>query len=191
MEQFDEREKQKHLDTLKAYIEKNYHRKKEKLEQPEKLTDEYIPEPVNCCREKMAEYKPRMCRPDLEALLEITFSRTLLGLMQEKDLSSPEVYKRGNVEKSLFSKILSDEYYSPSKDTAIQIALGLGLDLKEAKNLIGRAGYRLSRSIRRDVAIEYCFNEGITNVTMVNILLSDMGIAPLGSRERSRKEATG
>ena len=119
----------------------------------------------------------------------LTFSQKLMELMREKELTSPEVYRRGNVEKSLFSKILSDAHDSPSRDTAIQIAFGLGLNLKEARDLIGRAGYRLTHSIERDVVIEDCFRERTADVTDVNIRLSEHGLAPLGGLARSRKEA--
>ena len=96
--------------------------------------------------------------------LEPTFSERLREMMKERSLSAPEVYKRGNLDRSLFSKLMTDPAYSPSKDTAIQVAFGLQLSLKEAKELIGSAGYQLSRSIRRDVALECCFKHGYNNV---------------------------
>ncbi len=116
--------------------------------------------------------------------LEPTFSQRLRGMMEERSLSAPEVYKHGNLDKSLFSKLMTDPAYSPSKDTAIQVAFGLRLPLKQAKELIGSAGYQLSRSIRRDVALECCFKSGYNNVVRINILLDELGLQPLGRQGR-------
>ncbi len=171
-----------------------------------KYIDRYYREPeiVSYKAEDRAEIKPQEFREpevryspvedltlldilesrSLELNLEKTFSERMRELMGELSLSAPEVYKRGNLEKSLFSKLQNDPYYCPSKDTAIQIAFGLGLDLKSAKDLIGRAGFRLSHSIMRDVALECCFKSGFMDVVRINILLDELGLQPLGRQGR-------
>ena len=109
----------------------------------------------------------------------MTFSEKLSQLMEKYRMSSADVYKAGNVDKSLFSKLLSNPNYMPSKDTAIAIALAMKLSLEEAEDLIERAGYTLSHSIVRDIVLECCFKRKIFNVVEVNIILDQLGHKPL------------
>ncbi len=111
--------------------------------------------------------------------MDLTFSEQLFQLMRQKGMSSPEVYKAANIDKSLFSRITSNKNYSPSKETAVSIALALKLTLEEALDLLKRAGYTISHSDLRDAAIEFCFREKIYNVIEVNILLDKLNCAPL------------
>ena len=124
--------------------------------------------------------KTQKTAPERKLPVKLTFTEKLLQLMNDKGLSAPEVYKYANLDKTLFSKMLSDSKYSPSKDTAIAACFGLRLNLKEAKDLLDRAGYTLAHSIERDVALECCFKEGINNVVDINIILSELGYKPLG-----------
>jgi hypothetical protein len=55
----------------------------------------------------------------------------------------------------LFSKIRSNENYSPSKPTVLAFAVALELNLDQAEDLLGRAGFTLSRSRKLDVIVEY------------------------------------
>ena len=110
---------------------------------------------------------------------DLTFAEKLRQLMAKYSLVPSAVYKAGNVDKSLFSKILSNNYYSPSRDTALSIAFGMKLSLEEAEDLIGRAGYTLSHSIVRDIVLECCFKKRIYNVVEINIILEKLGHKPL------------
>ena len=76
---------------------------------------------------------------ELDGVVNQTFVDAVILYMREKDLNSTEVYKPANIDRKLFSKMLSDKYYKPSKDTAIAIALALKLSLDDATDLISRA----------------------------------------------------
>ena len=110
---------------------------------------------------------------------DMTFAEKMSQLMSKYGMSSADVYKAGNVDKSLFSKLLSNPEYKLSRDTAISIALALKLSLEEAEDLIGRAGYTLSHSMIRDIVLECCFKQKIFNVIEVNIILDRLGHKPL------------
>lgn len=107
---------------------------------------------------------------------ESTFSEFLLDLLKERDGKDSEVYKRAEISKQLFSKIMSNKDYKPTKDTAIQLAIGLKLDLNQTQKLLKKAGYALTRSSKTDLVVEYCIKNKIYSVTFINEALSDCGL---------------
>ncbi len=116
----------------------------------------------------------------LENGTNMSFVDKLLYYMKKKDMNSTEVYKVALLDRRLFSKIITDRTYKPSKDTCIALALALSLSLDDAKDLLARAGYTLSHSVKRDIAIEFFFTESIYNVVEVNEILYRLGSTPLG-----------
>lgn len=107
---------------------------------------------------------------------ERTFSEALLDLLRERDGKGSEVYKRAEISKQLFSKILSNRDYKPTKDTAIQLAIGLQLDLVQTQKLLEKAGYALTRSSKADLVVQYYIERQIYSVTFINEALSDCGL---------------
>lgn len=111
---------------------------------------------------------------------EKTFVEKLMELINEKGLTDPKVYKKANIDRRLFSKMMSDVNYQPAKDTCLAIALAMELTQEETADLLSRAGYSLSRSLRRDVIIECFIHEGISDLYTVNEVLTYLGEKKLG-----------
>ena len=64
-----------------------------------------------------------------------TFQESLLRWIDERGMKDPEVYKKANLDKKLFSKIKKNKDYHPSKNTALALSIALHLNLDETKDL--------------------------------------------------------
>lgn len=107
----------------------------------------------------------------LENSTNMSFVDKMLDYINIKQMRDSEVYRAAQIDRRLFSKIVSDRTYKPAKDTCIALSLALKLSLSEANDILSRAGYALSHSSKRDVVIEYFFREEIYNLNVINEIL--------------------
>ena len=111
--------------------------------------------------------------------VEETFTQLVIRFMREKNLTPKEVYTRACIDRKLFSKIISNIYYQPTKNTAVKIALGLQLTPEETDKLLNAAGFALSRSKITDLIISFCISHNQRTVWQVNGYLEDYGLAAI------------
>lgn len=112
---------------------------------------------------------------DLMDQLEETFSQRLLRMIDERGLKDSQVYTKAYVDRRHFSKIRKDVNYVPNKKTVLAFTIALELSLDEAKDLLGSAGFALSRSSKTDVIIAYFLQNKIYDMFEINDVLDAYG----------------
>lgn len=113
-------------------------------------------------------------KPSLEEAvnnLGESFQKRLLRMIDERGMTDPEVYKRANVDRKLFSKIRCSEDYIPKKKTIIALAIALRLNLDDTKDLLASAGLMLTNNSKYDVIVSFCIENGIYDIIEVNAVL--------------------
>lgn len=98
--------------------------------------------------------KPQSIEDIIEGLDE-SFSKKLFMLIDSKGMTDVECYKKANVSRQTWHKIISDPKYRPSKNTVISLAIALKLSYEQTDSLLESVGYALSSSIIFDVIIKY------------------------------------
>jgi O-acetyl-ADP-ribose deacetylase (regulator of RNase III) len=116
---------------------------------------------------------------DLISKLDEPFSATLLRFIDAKGKTDVEVYKRANIDRKLFSKIRSPDY-RPGKKTVVALCVALALTPGETDDLLARAGFALSRSVKFDVMVEYFIASGRSDIFEINNVLFEYDQPILG-----------
>ena len=111
---------------------------------------------------------------DLLKEVDDSFATHLFRLIDQRGLTDPQVYKRANLDRKLFSKIRNNEAYKPSKKTALSLAVALELSLDETVDLLARAGYALSKSNRFDLIVQYYIENKNYNIFHINSMLYEI-----------------
>ena len=137
---------------------------------PSELSVDYAAEPIKAARSL----------DDLVNELDETFSESLIRLIDQKGLKDPDVYKKANVDRKLFSKIKNNKDYQPKKSTAIAFCIALELNLDETLNLLSKAGFTLSHSSKADVIVEYFIEHENYNMFDINTALFTFGQPCIG-----------
>lgn len=117
------------------------------------------------------------------------FATFVMKLIRDRDLSEVEVYTKARLDKRQFAKIRkgarpTGKPYTPSKETAVALALALELSLDEAGTLLKKAGLALSDAIKADVIVSYFLEKRRYSVDEANAILFANGCPLLGTQSR-------
>ena len=103
--------------------------------------------------------------------LDDRFAIKLLKLIDARGMSDVECYKKANVSKQTWHKLMTDEHHKPNKKTAISFAVALKLNLEETQQLLASVGFVLSDSSLSDVIIKFCIENEIYDVFEIDAAL--------------------
>ncbi len=99
------------------------------------------------------------------------FSLKLLRLIDRKGMRDVACYKKANVSRQTWYKIMNESGYRPNKKTVLSFALALELTLEETQTLLESVGFVLSQSSLFDVILMYCLSHGIYDAATIDAML--------------------
>lgn len=108
------------------------------------------------------------------------FVDQLLQMIDEKDMTDPECYKRANISRKTFSKIRNGEM-KPGKEMVLAFCVALKLTIPEAEMLLKKAGYALTESSLTDLIVMYFLSKRIYDIDKINLELYNYDQKLLGS----------
>lgn len=94
----------------------------------------------------------------LEELVNNTgkeFADMLIGFISQSGMTDSQVYKKAHVKKAAFNKIINGDTKKPTMETAIALAMALGLSYEDTAALLASAGMAFSNSSKFDIIAEY------------------------------------
>ncbi len=107
------------------------------------------------------------CKDYLSHIEQTSFNEILFSFIDESGHKDSEIYKKGDIDRKLFSKIRCDSEYIPRRNVIIKLCLALRLERNDFNKLLNSAGYSLSNS-RFDQVISYCLDNKIYDLGQVN-----------------------
>ena len=140
------------------------------------LESESIAAPVKC-----SSLQKPITPIDIDAFIEQqqdtkNFAETLQKMIADRNLANAEIYKKANIDRKYFSKIINTKDYVPKKQTVMALGLALNLPLKEYEAFLASAGYAFMPSEKFDVIIKYCVINKIYNLMKVDTILFSQNV---------------
>ena len=97
-----------------------------------------------------------------------TFADLLVRHVRSRGGDAPAVYTAARIDRRTYSSIVSHPFRPVARRTAIQFAIALRLDRKDADALLRSAGFALSPAIPEDMIFAEAIDEGVGDLQLVN-----------------------
>ena len=115
---------------------------------------------------------------------DLSFSKHLIKLLNEKNIDNATAYKRSNITKGAFSKIMCGDTKIPKRSTVLALCIGLRLKIWEAEELLASAGMAFNPYDKGELLVIKCITEENYDIISINILLDMCGQPQLGNVEK-------
>ena len=116
-----------------------------------------------------------------------TFQEKLFEYLDQSGMTDSQFYKSLEVSRQWFSKIRSDKYYKPQRNTAIMFCIGLKLDETQTNDLLMRAGFALMPNNKFDLIVKACIHHKLYNIQEINEYLEKQKLPTLTERKGDKK----
>ncbi len=103
----------------------------------------------------------------LNCTKSMSFNETLFSYIDKSGHKDSEIYKKGNIDRKLFSKIRCNNNYIPRRNVIIKLCLALRLTKNDFDKLLNSAGYSLTNT-KFDQIITYCLDNNIYDLDIIN-----------------------
>lgn len=99
----------------------------------------------------------------------LSFAARVLTYIRVKKLNPPDVYKRGEISRQTYSRIVAADDSRVNKFTAMQFCIGLKLNMRESELLLKTAGYAFSNVLKEDKAFSFCVENKLWDMDHVRM----------------------
>ncbi len=90
-----------------------------------------------------------------------TLSEYLNRIMADKHLESPDVYHRADLDRQTYNRLIQvGKQTRASRQTLLQVAIGIYASEREANELLATCGYTFELSSKFDRAVLFCIRNG-------------------------------
>jgi len=83
-----------------------------------------------------------------------SFSQYLIDLIKAHGMENADVYKKANLDRQYFSKLIS-ESIKPSKEKLLIICVAMKLSISESSEMLSKAGYSFSTCSKSDLIFKF------------------------------------
>lgn len=157
------------FENVAEYIDDNYVFENEDLYfERQRIIDSRYNKSIQKCSESSFSLDSHNSLEEMLSKMDDNFTVTLLKLIDIKGITDVDCYKKANVSKQTWYKIMNDEKYKPSKNTVIAFAISLELSFEETQRLLSTVGFALSNSNKFDIIISYFLHNEIYDIFLIN-----------------------
>lgn len=112
--------------------------------------------------------------------VDLSFAEMCEWWCEKKGIKKGQFFTDSNITRATFSNMKLHPDRSPKKNTVFACAIGLKLDIDEAKDLLMRAGMSFSKHFPTDKLVEEYIRNRNYDIFEINFILDDMHLPGLG-----------
>ena len=112
--------------------------------------------------------------------VDLSFAEMCEWWCEKKGLKKGQFFSASNISKATFSNMKLHPDKAPKKNTVFACAIGLKLDIDQAKDLLMRAGVAFSKHFPTDRLVEQCIRDRNYSIDYINLKLYEQDLALLG-----------